>query len=181
MRPVQEKGGGPWPQSFLADSLKQPCCRERVGGMEKQGDAGRGMALPLALCLDHLSVSAFPPPLPLLRSEDNHPSLAEAETESQGSETAHLELAWGRVSGGPRLVWLLRPLLKPLGTSICVLSRVRLCDPTGCSPPGSSVHGIFQTRILEWVAISSSRGSSQSRDRARIACVSCITGRFFTR
>ena len=33
-----------------------------------------------------------------------------------------------------------------------------------CSPPGSSVHGIFQARILEWVAISSSRGSSQSRD-----------------
>ena len=39
-----------------------------------------------------------------------------------------------------------------------------LCDPMGCSLPGSSVHGIFQARILEWVAISSSRGSSQPRD-----------------
>ena len=39
-----------------------------------------------------------------------------------------------------------------------------LCNPMGCSPRGSSVHGIFQTRILEWVAVSSSRGSSQSRD-----------------
>ena len=35
-----------------------------------------------------------------------------------------------------------------------------LYDPTDCSPPGSSVHGIFQTTILEWVAISFSRGSS---------------------
>ena len=46
-----------------------------------------------------------------------------------------------------------------------------------CSPPGSSVHGIFQARILERVAISSSRGSSQSSDQAR---VSCIAGSFFT-
>ena len=40
----------------------------------------------------------------------------------------------------------------------CVLSRVPLCDPMDCSPPGSSVHGILQARILEWVAIFSSRG-----------------------
>ena len=40
-----------------------------------------------------------------------------------------------------------------------------LCDPMDCSPPGSPVHGISQARILEWVAISSSRGSSQPRDR----------------
>ena len=39
-----------------------------------------------------------------------------------------------------------------------------LCDPMDCSPPGSSVHGIFQARILEWVAISFSRGSSPPRD-----------------
>ena len=38
-----------------------------------------------------------------------------------------------------------------------------LCDPVDCSPPGSSVHGILQARILEWVAISFSRGSSQTR------------------
>ena len=44
------------------------------------------------------------------------------------------------------------------------LSRIRLCDPTDCSLPGSSVHGIFQARILEWVAISFSRGSSPPRD-----------------
>ena len=49
-----------------------------------------------------------------------------------------------------------------------------LCDPIGCSPPGSSVHGVFQARIPQWVAISSSRGSSQSWDQIQISCVSCI-------
>ena len=39
-----------------------------------------------------------------------------------------------------------------------------LCDPMDCSPPGSSVHGISQARIQEWVAISFSRGSSQPKD-----------------
>ena len=52
-----------------------------------------------------------------------------------------------------------------------------LCDPMDCSPPGSSVHGILQARILEWVAMPSSRGSSQARDRTR---VSCLAGRFLT-
>ena len=52
-----------------------------------------------------------------------------------------------------------------------------LCDPMDCSPPASSVHGIFQARILEWIAISFSRGSSQPRNRTQ---VSCIAGRFFT-
>ena len=44
-------------------------------------------------------------------------------------------------------------------------SCLTLCDPMDCSLPGSSVHGIFQARILEWVAVPSSRGSSQPRDR----------------
>ena len=52
-----------------------------------------------------------------------------------------------------------------------------LCDPVNCSPPGSSVHGILQARILEQVAMPSSRESSQPRDWTRI---SCIEGRFFT-
>ena len=62
----------------------------------------------------------------------------------------------------------------------CVLSHFSriwlLCDPMDCSPPGSSVHGIHQARILEWVAISSSRGSSWCRERTRISYISC-TGR----
>ena len=56
-------------------------------------------------------------------------------------------------------------------------SRPTLCNPTDCSPTGTSVHGIFQARILEWVAMPSSRGSSQPRDQTRI---SLIAGRFFT-
>ena len=55
-----------------------------------------------------------------------------------------------------------------------------LCDTMDCSPPGASVHGIFQTRILEGVVVSFFRGSSQSRDRSSISCVSCIAGGFFT-
>ena len=52
-----------------------------------------------------------------------------------------------------------------------------LCDPIDCSLPGSSIQGIFQARVLEWVAISFSRGSSWPRDRTR---VSHIVGRRFT-
>ena len=51
-----------------------------------------------------------------------------------------------------------------------------LCDPMDCSLPGSSVHGIFQARVLEWVAFSFSRGYSQVRDRT---LVSRIAGRRF--
>ena len=52
------------------------------------------------------------------------------------------------------------------------LGRVQLfVTPMDCSPPGSSVHGIFQARILEWVAISSSRGSSPPRDRTHVSFI----------
>ena len=56
-----------------------------------------------------------------------------------------------------------------------------LYDPMDCSLPGSSVHGISQAKILEWVAISSSRGSFQPRDRTHISFnSSCMAGGFFT-
>ena len=60
---------------------------------------------------------------------------------------------------------------------MCVLCA-QLCpalwDPMNCSPPDSSVHGVFQARVLEWVAISYSRGSSWSKDQTRVSCVSRI-------
>ena len=56
-------------------------------------------------------------------------------------------------------------------------SCLTLCNPMNCNLPGSSVHGIFQARILEWVAISFSRGSSWPRDQTHISWVSC-TGRW---
>ena len=48
------------------------------------------------------------------------------------------------------------------------------CGPMDCRPSGSSVHGIFQARTVEQIAISYSRGSSQPRDRTYISCSSCI-------
>ena len=56
-------------------------------------------------------------------------------------------------------------------------SCLTFCNPMNCSLPGSSVHGIFLARILVWVAMPSSRISSQPRDQT---CVSCIAGGFFT-
>ena len=63
---------------------------------------------------------------------------------------------------------------------VCVLvaqSCPALCYSMDCSSRGSSVHGIFQARILDWVAMIFSRGSSQPRNQTQI---SCIAGRFFT-
>ena len=63
---------------------------------------------------------------------------------------------------------------------VCAQSCLILWDPMDCSPPGFSVYGIFQARILELVTISYSRGSSWPRDRIHVSCVSCIAGGFFT-
>ena len=67
-------------------------------------------------------------------------------------------------------VLVLSPFQCPFVCS-AALSCPSLCDPMDCSPPSSSVHGISHAKILEQVAISSSRGSPQPRDRI---CVSCI-------
>ena len=53
------------------------------------------------------------------------------------------------------------------------VSRVQLFgEPMDCSPLSSSINGVSQAKVLEWVAISSSRGSSQPRDRTRVSCLS---------
>ena len=56
-----------------------------------------------------------------------------------------------------------------------------LCDPVDYSLSGSSVLGIFQARISEWIALSSCRGSSRPRDQTRVSCVSCTAEGLFTR
>ena len=66
-----------------------------------------------------------------------------------------------------------RKKVKALAAQLCLT----LCYPMDCSPPSSSVHGILQTRILEWIAMPSSRGSSWPRDQTH---VSCIASRVFT-
>ena len=59
---------------------------------------------------------------------------------------------------------------------VCILSLVWLFrDPMNCKPPGSSVHGIFQAKILEWVAIFYSRGFSWPRDWTCVSCISCVS------
>ena len=77
---------------------------------------------------------------------------------------------------------LIRSFLTPgVHSSVAVVlviqSCLTLCNPTDCSPPGSLVYGILQARILEWIIITFSRGSSWPRDWT---WVSCIAGRFFT-
>ena len=82
----------------------------------------------------------------------------------------------------PTKVHLVKAMVFPVDMYECEKSEViqscpTLCDPMDCSPPGSSIHGIFQARVLEWVAISCSRGSSWPRDRT---WVSGFVGRHFT-
>ena len=57
---------------------------------------------------------------------------------------------------------------------VCAQLCLTLCNPMDFSPPGSFVCGILQARILEWLAIFFYRGSSRSRDRIHISCISCI-------
>ena len=65
-----------------------------------------------------------------------------------------------------------------LKVKVQLLRRVQLfAKPMDCSLPGFSVHGIFQARVLEWVAIAFFRGSSRSKDQTQ---VSCIAGKCFT-
>ena len=61
--------------------------------------------------------------------------------------------------------------------SVCHSVRPTLCDPMDCGPPGFSVHWMLEARILEWVAISSSRGSSRPRDGTPVTCLGSCLGR----
>ena len=97
-----------------------------------------------------------------------------------GSRESHTEWSKsdrdGEISYDIPHIWTLKRNDTDESESEVTQSCPTLSGPMDCSPPGSSVHGIFQARILEWVAISFSRGSSQSRDWTQ---VSCIAGRCF--
>ena len=74
---------------------------------------------------------------------------------------------------------------KALSNDVCMHAKslpscLTLCDPMNCSRPRFLVHGILQARILEWVAMPSSRESFRRRNRTHISCDSCTAGRFFT-
>jgi len=85
---------------------------------------------------------------------------------------------WHSLGSSPRLS-LSSPVALDSSRSpravLCLVARLclPLCNPMDYSLPGSSVHGILQARILEWVAISFSRGSSRPRDWTHNSCVSC--------
>ena len=71
------------------------------------------------------------------------------------------------------------PPKNSFSASLCILvqlllSSLTLCDPIDCSLPGSSVYRILQARMLEWVAMPSSRGPSQPRDRFHVSCASFL-------
>ena len=97
------------------------------------------------------------------------------------------EGGWGPLPVGPQVekAQLIIPLRSHhiIITGLCCLpakllqSCPTLCNPMDCSPPGSSVHGILHARVLEWVALPSSKGSSWPRVWT---WVSCIASRLFT-
>ena len=72
--------------------------------------------------------------------------------------------------------WFIIIIIILINVYLVTQSCLTLCEPIDCSPPGFSVHGILQARILEWIAISFSRGFSQPRGRTQ---VSHIAGRCF--
>ena len=120
-------------------------------------------------CLYFLSVvqlQDMPPVCPALFSDktiwSNRSSKPDTVTPSCFQNLLHPNSSWGL------RVCLRAQSLQPWPA---------LCDPVDCSPPGSSVRGILQARMLEWVAMPFSRGSSWPRDQT---WVSCIAGRFFT-
>ena len=79
------------------------------------------------------------------------------------------------------LIWKTLSLIsEPWMHAKSLQSCLTLCKPIDCSLPGSSVHGILQAGILEWVAMPSSRGSSWPRDQTHVSYVSCRGNRFFT-
>ena len=98
---------------------------------------------------------------------------------SRGSSRCRDKTRVSCIIGRCFTVWATREVyILIISLSLFSLSVVSdSCNPMDFSPPGSSVHGILQARILEWVAISFSRGSSQTRNQT---WVSCMAGKFFT-
>ena len=100
------------------------------------------------------------------------------------ARTRHETMDWFKIGKRVQQVCILQLCLYNLYVE-CMCAQLpqlclTLCNPIDCSPPGSSIHGILQARILECVAMSSSRGSSRPRDQTCILWNSCIAGGFFT-
>ena len=107
----------------------------------------------------------------ILRVKSNLPKLIPSQSSQifdigiQDLKTAFTEIFKQHKERGKRLKW-----------EVCLHTKLfqkcsTLCDPMDCNRPGSSVHGILQARILEWVPMPSSRGSSWSRSRTHVSCL----------
>ena len=91
-------------------------------------------------------------------------AVANRRPHSQVERTEREVVDFRRGKGTKGKWWVKKDKGKMLVAQLCLT----LCDPMDCSPPGSSVHGILQARILQWLAISFSRGSSPPRDQTLI-------------
>ena len=107
---------------------------------------------------------------PVISRQDDHLTQPRQAEEKQTSKQK-----LSTISPYAKLSQVTGPILK--SENEVAQSCLTLCNPVNCSLPGSSILGILQARILEWVAISFSRGSSRPRDQTQI---SCIAGRLFT-
>ena len=100
--------------------------------------------------------------------------LTQFQTSTGGQVRLYQDKWWAQgQETGKNLIFSEERSLDPVCVCVCVHAQPcpTLCDPMDCSPPGSSIHGISQARILEWVAISYSRGSSRPRDQTHISCI----------
>ena len=91
--------------------------------------------------------------------------------------TISVVMNWAKWTGPEMLNWLYVLSVRVLS---CAQSCLTLCGPMGYSLPGSSVQGIFQARIMEWVVIPFSRGSSQPRDWTHVSLALALASAFFT-
>ena len=153
------------------------CSREPVGHWEKQGgqqvstrvQENKAKSPTSNTLVIWPQASSYSGPVPLLEAQWNHP----------------LPRVFGRFKWETEIMAVViiidHCILRGAGCCavLCLVAQScpTLCDPMDCSPPGSSVRGILQARILEWVATPSSRGSSPPRDRTH---VSGIAGGFST-
>ena len=113
-------------------------------------------------------------------SQPSHPVIPFSSRLQSSPASGSFQMSQFFASGGQSTGVSASASVLPMNAVLCCAKLLQscptLCDPMDCSPSGSSVHRILQARILEWVAISFSRGSSRPRDRTQ---VSYIAGRRF--
>ena len=115
----------------------------------------------LSICLSAVSSSPRPGIAPLSPNPSSQPLYL------PGDLCSHLGCVW---------LWQRLSYSHSISVSSLTQSYLTLCNPKDCSPPGSSVHGIFQATVMERVIIPFSRGSSQSKDQTSVSCI--ISGVF---